>query len=227
MKQTFVLIFAVFALGAGTVQELGSRLARADEGLPEDATLNDAGQWTCGNPSWVGNPGMQPTGFVGVQEGTCTVQLSRDGSISALDQHFRDGIKDSKIVHAGPVDETFQGLPGVLYDVTVEVTDGAFVTIRQDVHIASDRTTQVIYATVSKSVAASGMAGYLRKLEIGMEITQGDAPGKYNVKLTNGITVAKPWYAPTGIFVSKAKEQAVNQFLKFRATSLPDILAHL
>jgi hypothetical protein len=196
-------------------------------GISGSARADDAAQWTCTDPQWVGAPRMMSGNFEGTQQGLCTIQLTREGSIALLDQHFLESVKTSKTIHSGPTDETYQGLPGVLYDVTVQFTDGANVTVRENIHIASDRMTRLVYAALSTSVAASGMAGYLRKLDVIIDITKGTTLGKYEVKLTNSITVARPWYAPGGVFFGKAKEIAVAQFLKFRAGTLPELVQHL
>lgn len=208
------ILWTVLTLGA---MGIGSNTGGAD----------NAPQWTCTDAQWVGTPGMQGGNFVGTQEGGCTVQLGHEGNLVLLDQYFLEGVKASKTVHAGPTSETFQGLPGVMYDVTVEYDDGASVTVRADSHIATDQSTRVIYAVLSQSVRGSGMAGYIRKIDVTIEVDKGTAFGQVEVKLTNSITVDRPWYAPSGTFVAKAKEAAVAQFLRFRAQKLPGIVTNL
>ena len=188
-----------------------------------DLTIN------CSDATWVGTPGMESGNFVAVREGKCVIQLPQEGQLPKLDQFLLSEIAASKTIHAGPIEETYRELPSVRFDVTVEQSDGGSnsVTVRQDAHIATDLKERLMYETLSKSVAGSGQAGYLRKLDTFIEVTRLGTPGSFELKLNTLIKIDKPWYAPTGTFVNQAKQMVIELFQKSRAQLAKDFAKNL
>lgn len=186
-----------------------------------------AATWKCTRATWTDGPAMRSGNFVGTQRGQCALELDRDGSIARLDDHFLKSIQSSTRVHAGPVQQSYAGLPGVFYDVSVEYTQGTSMTIRQEARLATDRLQRLVYSTRSKTIAAAGMAAYLRVLNVEIQVTQGASPRQFDIILINAIAVDRPWYAPSPIFFSKARDTAVQQYAKVLEQMLGELAASL
>jgi hypothetical protein len=71
------------------------------------------------------------------------------------------------------------------------------------------------------------MAGYLRKIDVRIEVAQAPPPGSFTLTFRNTIHVQRPWYAPAGIFLSKAASTAAQQFRKSRDQAVPEMLGNL
>ncbi len=185
-----------------------------------------ASDWTCEKPQWASAPAMVDGNFVGTVQGYCTFHLNHSADIAALDRHLLESINKSQEIHEGPVTEIFRNLPGVRYDVTAYYPNDN-MTVRQNVHLSTDLISKVVYESDSKSVTASGLSEYLRQLNVEFEVTKTENPIILQFKMTTLIRVAKPWYAPSGIFFSKAQESALEQFNKSRDSALPNLETHL
>jgi hypothetical protein len=185
-----------------------------------------ASQWSCESPRWVGDPSMQNDRFVGTLVAGCVLQLDHEADLAGLSRHLLESVKSARTVNEGPVSETYHGLPGVRYDVTVYYPADK-MTMRQNLHVATDQTGLLVYETDSTSVQAPGFAGYLRSLNVEFEISKGAVTGTAQFNMKTSIEVARPWFAPSGIFFSEAQKNAINQFDKSREDALPDLYGHL
>jgi hypothetical protein len=170
---------------------------------------------------------MQNGNFVGVLEGTCEFRLGHEADLPALDRHLLESVSSAQKVHEGPIEDTYEGLPGVRYDITTNYPGSGNVTIRQNLHVATDTTTRVVYETDSTSVQATGFASFLRKLDVEFQVSKTGQPAAAGFKMRVAIQVAKPWYAPSGIFFSEAQKSAITQYNKSRDEAVPDLLSHL
>ena len=170
---------------------------------------SSAQAFTCASERWVAAPALREGKFMGTLEASCTLKKT-GGDLSQVESYFRNKILAQVTTrHEGPVADHTLGLPGVLFDVTVRHEGG---TIRNLVKIATDGRDALAYDARSKQISLSGLAGYLRKLDVIFKVTRIDADS-FKVTLTNTTHVAKPALAPGGIFLGIAKNKAREEFL--------------
>lgn len=101
------------------------------------------------------------------------------------------------------------------------------VTTRQDIHVSTDSRERLYYGSFTKSVQASGFAGYLKKIDTVFNLRSGSAAGTYKLELASRIIVDKPWYVPSGMFKSKVEDIARERFLEARGSIVPAITRDL
>lgn len=184
--------------------------------------------WSCDAERWVTPPVLDDGVFTGHLFSDCSFSEARGGGLVALDRMFLDQVIASQKVHGGPYRETYDGLPSVRYDVTVKNGDESdSITMRQDAHVATDRVQRSVYATLSRKVEGEGMADYIRRVNIRIEILAGAVPGEYRLRASNLIQVDKPWFLPGGTFRSRAEKAHREQFVKVRDRMVAQIAGKL
>ena len=99
-------------------------------------------------------------------------------------------------------------MPAEKYEATIKEKDG---TIRSLYIFASDERDRFNYDVKSQKISLSGLSGYLRKLDVNVEITRLNS-SELKLTLINTTHVAKPSLAPGGIFLNMAKKQSLEQF---------------
>jgi hypothetical protein len=181
--------------------------------------------WTCSNEAWVSPPVVHKGVLTGSMESTCILKDAPGGGLSALFKHLTQLIERGQ-VHDGPIAETFYGLPGVRYDVTEKMGKKTIIHVHEIAHLATDGSVRLVYTTASLGVEASGMAGYIKKMNKTLEVELQD-DGTYRVHIMSEMAVDKPWYAPEGLFVDKATSLAHQKFREVRGLVIPDVAAHL
>jgi len=178
----------------------------------------------CEPEVWLGDHGISNGTFTGTLTGKCLVTNAAPSGVSSADQYFLSYISHATHVDVGPIEETFETFPSILYRVT-DITDQ--LTIKSDEHIATDGKTKLIYAAFSTDINGSGLASYLRKLDLRVEVNSTPEPTQYEILLNTTISVAKPFFVPGGAFQSQAEKSAKEQYEKRRDKMLPDIVDHL
>lgn len=198
------------------------------EPVDRPVVVESSAQWACQPEQWTSGPGLVNGQFRGTLTTDCVVTgATREGLLS-LENFWLGEIKRAAQVHKGPVEETYRGLPSVMYDVTVEYpTDEKPVRIRQNAHVATDKKTRTLYSTESTKIQGPGMASYLRKLDVAIETWPMSDKGGYLVRLTNTVHIDKPWYAPGGVFKNEAEQAAKEQFIKIMGDIMPQISSSL
>jgi hypothetical protein len=152
----------------------------------------------------------------------CVVSGTAGGGLPSLDSYLVAQAALSTEVHAGPTPEAWDGLPSTAFDVTNRMEGKDGVTVRSDLHVATDGETRLRFDALSKKVEGSGNAGYIRRIDIGLEVRP-ESAGTWRFQLVNGIDVKKPWFAPTGMFKSEVDKSVRAQF----ATSRDDLMPKL
>jgi hypothetical protein len=180
--------------------------------------------YQCTKAQFAGEPEIKSGIYTASMYSDCVVTGADGKGLKDLEaQQLRDTAQAGKI-NQGPISETFLGLPSTYFDITVSVKDpNGSGEIRNDIHIATDSARRFLFSSVSKSITLSGMAGFLKKIEILFEVNPTQTPGRYSVKLTNTVHVAKPAAAPELIFKPIARKSALDQFSKNRDQLLPSI----
>lgn len=181
--------------------------------------------WTCQQPAWMGTPGVKNNVFMGTLNLPCRVQALSGKGMTNLQQQVVSYVQgEAETVHAGPVAETYEGMPSIYTDVTLQMgNDTESVLVRADTHSATDGVTKLVYAAISKNVVGTGNAKALKKIDGAYFVTPAADAGFYDVTLSSTAHVQKPTLAPTGLFVSQVKGEMEKQL----KASAPEILTEL
>lgn len=162
----------------------------------------------CGPVTWV-TPAVVSQGlYKGVLKVECNLKKTNPDIRSIAAGFKRIALSKAQTIHSGPVNDSLRGLPGEKYDITVKEKDG---TIRNAQVFASDERDVFVYDNKSQKINLSGLSGYLRKLDVSVEIKRINATS-VRLTLINTTHVAKPGLAPAGIFLNMAKKQSLEQF---------------
>ena len=196
-----------------------------------------AESFNCGDNEWVDEPRMEDGRFKGEVAVECVLTATEGHGVTGLEAYFIGNVEHSTEVHSGPDASEWDGLPSRQYDVTSVAPTGdgnGQISIRSQVNVASDQATRVVYASESTDVEADGNAGFLKQLNITLDVrvdaSQTLASGvarQFTVRMVNYLEVKKPWYAPSGIFFKKAKESALDQFESRRREVMPELWRNL
>ncbi len=184
----------------------------------------EAAFFKCAKEDFKTPPQMIDGRFRGTLQAVCTVTQASNGGLKGLSEFLFNSTLKSTIVHAGPVNTTFDQLNAVQFDITQKIPDG---TIRSLVWIATDDTSRLSYSIQSQSMKLSGNAGLLEKLDVGFVVTPGSNAGEYSILLMNTVWVERPWYAPSDVFKNIAMDNARKEFQKNVQTMIPDVVRSL
>ncbi|MBY0515886.1 MAG: hypothetical protein K2P81_03185 [Bacteriovoracaceae bacterium] len=175
----------------------------------------NAQAFECSEPQWVTPAALKNGRFIGNLKASCQIKKS-GGSIRSVSTHFQKQATVGVLtVHSGPVNDFSLGLPGVVYDITAKDPNGS---IRSKIKMASDERDRFVYDSKSSEINLSGLAGYLRVLNLAIEVKRLNE-NAFSVTLINGTEVAKPGLAPGGIFLNMAAKKAIEEF----STQLPKL----
>jgi hypothetical protein len=180
---------------------------------------------------WKSGPGMSDGLLAGNIGTDCSVSEASGTGVASLYQFLSDIRHDAHItiVHSGPVPETYKGMNGIRYDVTAVYPNGSDpITVREDIHLASDQRGRLVFDTMSTQVSSSGLAGYLRKMDALLEViaSSSEAP-KYLLKLDANLAVEKPAWIPISVAIKQARDIGAKQFQKTRDSVIGPIKDHL
>ena len=185
--------------------------------------------WTCDAPAWVGNPAVTNNLFVGTVEMKCHVQGLSGKGMTDLQAHMVDYIvANAETVHSGPTAETYQGMASTYTDVTVQLgNETESVLVRADTHSATDGSTKLVYAVLSKEVAGTGQAKALKKVDANYTVVPSSEAGFYEVTLASTAQVQKPKLVPVGVFTSQVKSEMEKELKATASDALVEISSHL
>lgn len=184
-----------------------------DEIQPEGIAV----EYKCEPFEWVKKPGMVNGSLEAEITAACSFKGNHGGGYPTLNKALMERVvREAHKIHRGPVEESYKELPSRFYDVTylAKSSNGDEAKVRNDVHIGSNETDRLVFDTFSTAVEGSGNFKYLQKVDIRSEVTNAKAEGFYNVKLGSFFRLKKPWYAPTGVFISEVTKQIEKQIPK-------------
>ena len=185
---------------------------------------------SCSAPTWVGAHGIDSGQYKGTLSTTCRVQLAlgaQGGGCDSMDLFLRDSTATSGILHSGPTAETYAALPSFFYDVTTTTLGSDSIRIDADFHIATDHMSKLAYAMISRDVHGSGNSELVRKIDFAFDVSGPAADGSFTAVIRQTLNLAKPWYAPGGIFTSEAEKQFQQSFGPQVDSTLRDLREHL
>lgn len=190
-------------------------LARIQEPLTE---------YTCEEMVWTDPPVVQNDLFKGTLFVECEFKALSGGGFPQLRDYLLETIvNESQEVHAGPIEETYEGLPSTYYDTTtVFEEDGSTAAIRGEFHVATDEIEHLINDYLSKKISGSGMAGYVKKADLRSDVFVTDTDQWYRIEASAHTEIERPWYVPGSIFkdevikkieteVENRKEEIINE----------------
>ncbi|HAR43082.1 MAG TPA: hypothetical protein DCS07_10720 [Bdellovibrionales bacterium] len=176
--------------------------------------------WNCQPAEWLSTPELKNGIFTAALTSECTVGAP-GGRVLNLDQYLLDRVGQGTTIHEGPISETYADLPSIRYDLSMRLeNDGNPVTIRSDVHFATDRKDRFVYASASKDIEATGTASYLKKVTERVEVTA-QPESQFRFSVSSSIEVEQPWYAPSGAFKSQTTKSFVSNFQSARDQRVP------
>lgn len=192
---TWLLFFPLFPIGTNNVGVMTAQVS-------------------CQPVEWVGKPAVVKDLFSGDLKAKCTFTQAAGGGIKAAVGSLEDALAKSETIHKGPVNEVFENLDSIFYDVTRTTADSAgTLTVRSENHLASDFSTKLISVTESKSVKGTSNMAFMRKLNGRLELIE-TATGEYEMLVTSHTEVAKPWYAPESMFLKEVSKKGKDSFEK-------------
>lgn len=164
--------------------------------------------WSCQSPQWTSGPAVEGGQFKGTIEVDCEFGAVANVGFPALKQYFIEEAKSTaKEIHAGPNDETFEGMPSSYLDVTSNIEiQGNTATVRADVHLATDTTSRFLFSTASKKITGTGQAKYLRAVTSEADVRSTATAGRFTVQSKTSMVVDKPGIVPAEFFKKKIVE---------------------
>lgn len=185
----------------------------------------------CSEPRWTAEPVVDDGRFKGELTSECQLSLTQGQGLSSLRADIIRGVESSSVVHSGPSDAVWEEMPAVRYDVTRVTQSGDNeddkLSVRSLVDVAANPS-RVAYVSRSSEIKGKGNAGLLRRLDVTLD-TRADTsdPRSFRVRLVNLLEIKKPWYAPDDIFLEKAAEATLEQYLESRDLTLKQVWSSL
>ena len=177
--------------------------------LAFSALSASASTFKCGEASWKSGPVMEAGKFKGELIGECTVNLDQSPEFRQLESYFETEINRTIVTtYSQGVADSELLTGGRTWDLLIKVKEGK---IRNKFQLASDGRDQLIYQTRSKDIQFGGFAGYLKKLDVRVEVRR-VSDRKVTLRLSSLTWVDKPLIAPPKIFFDKAVENSLKQF---------------
>ena len=202
-------------------------LASLTPSQPAWALTDTKLDYQCGEETWVTPPLMVDGRFSADLIAECTVKGASAKGLALLDQHLLDDATHGpglKQIHAGPTAETFDGLASIFYDASYVANP---VEIRNDIHIATDRKTRLVYMTHSTDIIGHGWSKYLHELNVTVRVSPSGNAGDFRLSLEVSTLTDRPWFAPSKQFAKAAEKPMHDQFRQERDRVLPQISSQL
>lgn len=215
------LISVAIQAGMAVLGTAGSSVMQAQglDGL--DALMAPPAQgYECEAPTWQTEPQAKP-GAKGVYQAamktSCKLYPSLGGDFGKLQSFSLEQLKVRGQILTGPIDETYAALPSLYVHYKLPIkTKKIEVTMWQDIHLATDGVERFVSSTASTKIEGKGMADYLKKADVRIEIEKAPAAGEHTAVISFYSEMEKPWYAPEGMLISKLKELVPTQFAEVR-----------
>jgi hypothetical protein len=169
---------------------------------------------TCSGASWNGDPEMRDGHFVASVKVRCRLG---QGALALLQENILSQLQRDKTQGTQPANDR----SSFTYDVTHEVWEdegtGEPLLIREEVLLDRNPTETLLYETRSKSIQATGMAGYLRNSDVKIRVerdSETEEPGFFRMEIQQTLRIERPWYALTPVFFVMAKNSVLSRFEK-------------
>ncbi len=126
-------------------------------------------------------------------------------------------LSDRSEFHRPPIHVLLDGLRGQSFDLTHSLNgEEKGLRLREEILLATDGATRLVYQTRSKQIFASGMAGYLKRVSFQTILKRPSKGDTMTIEMRNSVQVKRPWFALSPLFFSIAKGIAEDKFEEAR-----------
>lgn len=208
--------------GLAVIGTAGSSALQAEglQGLDLNALAPPTAGYECLAPVWETEPQAKP-GAKGLYQAAmktqCKLYPSLGGDFKRLQDFSLEQLKVRGQILTGPIEEIHDSLPSLFVHYKLPIkTKKVEVTMWQDIHLATDGAQRFVSETASTKIEGKGMAEYLKRADVKIEIHAGAVAGEHEATVEFYSEMEKPWYAPESILISKLKELVPTQFAEVR-----------
>ncbi len=183
------------------------------------SVVSHAERWSCGPTSWASPPQMRD----GYYESTLGIECTMPSPASLLPLRvaIEKALSDRGEFHRPPLTVLLEGMRGQSFDLTHTLNgEDKGLRLREEVLLATDGESRLIYQTRSKQIFASGMAGYLKGVSFQTVLKRPIAGDSVTIEMRNSVRVKRPWFALSPLFFSIAKGIAEDKFEEARVPLL-------
>lgn len=159
---------------------------------PSPGALRAIDRAQCDEPKWKSDPVVVSKMFRGTLTMQCTIVTAGDGDYRKLAETYVRATTEKETVHSGPTETTYENLPGVSFDVTLEVNDEGMNSVRTDTYIVGDGESHFVVAALSKEIDASGLAANVTRMDNTVRVARGSEPRSHVVNIETYTEVKKP-----------------------------------
>lgn len=172
------------------------------------------GTSTCLPSRWVSEPAKIANGRYGAEiTATCMIHPQLGGDLGKLAGYELDQVWQRATIHAGPVAETFEGIPSQFVDLTAQGAGKNFsVEVRTDLHVATDLTSRFVSASRSTRIQGTGYGEFLKAASTRVQIQKGTVESGDVAVITVKGEISKPWYIPEGTLLSEARKRGPSEY---------------
>lgn len=198
-------------------------------GYSDDSNL-DVLASPCTAPEWTLDSGVNEDNFfIGTVFSQCDLTPRGTGNLGQLVSFVKDEIVRQAIeIHEGPIEETYENLPSVRYNVTLDIDDDEdTLTVLQDMHVASDLTQKFLLTTDSLDVQGTGLSVYVKELHGRVVLDKITANNHFSMHFSNQAKVKKPWFISAGEFTRMVKSRLAKGYLKKREEAVAQFSENL
>lgn len=185
----------------------------------------DVSKWSCDESAWEEEPTLEEGVFNAVVRTSCWISDSRPDGISWIYEKLQSEYqrKEKYEIHSGPLKSARGNIETLNYDLTDKLNEeDSDLAIRQNVELITDHQTKLDYLTQSTEVQGSGTASYLKSVSFQTSILREE--NGYRVKLRNGVSIERPWFALAFMFKPMSASITKSKFRKATDTLMGYLL---
>ncbi len=168
----------------------------------------------CDASRWQNPPQVVDKVFRGTLEMRCRITTATNGDYGKLADTFIRELEEQQQVHMGPTEKTFEGLPGVTYDVTMTINEEGMKWVRSNTFIGTDGESRFVVSSESTKISATGLASNVIKMDNAARVQRDTTPGMHIVDIRTTANVRKPGIIGVATFKNIVIEQMKSQMQK-------------
>jgi len=183
--------------------------------------------WSCEEIDWEEEPQLEQGIFHAVVRTSCWISDPRPNGISWIYEKLQKEYQRSEKyeIHSGPLKSSQGQLETLSYDLTDKLNEeDSDLSIRQNVELTTDSTNKLNYMTQSTQVQGSGTASYLKSVSFRTTVEREEKG--YRVKLRNGVSIERPWFAIAFLFKPMSASITKSKFQKATDTLMNYLLGN-
>lgn len=146
---------------------------------------------SCGAPRWKSDPQVVSNVFRGTVTMRCDLTTAGEGDYRKLFDTYVKGTETEGTVHSGPVETTYENLPAVKFDLTLDVNEDGLQSVRTDTYLAGDDG-HFVAAALSTQISATGLAANVIKMDNVLRVSRGTRQRTHGIQIEATTHVRKP-----------------------------------